>query len=116
MLEKLTDREFEGLRLRRPGRWMVAFLADWCPFCQRFRAHLESWRPPAGIRVAIGDVTDLDSVLWDRFAIEVVPTLVGFLDGAAVARRDGVAGRGLPTRSLDETARELTGHPHQRID
>ncbi|MHB1435174.1 MAG: thioredoxin family protein [Thermoplasmata archaeon] len=112
-MEKLADSQFEGKRLGRPGRWIVAFVADWCPFCQRFRGHLESWRPPAGVRVAIGDVTDLDSDLWDRFAIEVVPTLVGFADGAAVARRDGVAGRGLTPRALDALARELTEPAHQ---
>lgn len=112
-MERWSDPQFDGPRLVRPGRWIVAFLADWCPFCQRFRGPLEAWTPPPGVRVAIGDVTDLDSQLWDRFAIEVVPTLVGFVDGAVVARRDGIAGHGLAPRSLDEMARELTGHAQQ---
>ncbi len=112
-MERFTDRQFEGSRLGRPGHWIVAFLADWCPFCQRFGGPLAAWPPPTGIQVAVGDVTDLDSTLWDRFAIEVVPTLVGFRDGTVVGRRDGIAGRGLSPRALDEMARELDGSPHQ---
>jgi len=112
-METFTDVQFDGAKLGRPGRWVVAFLADWCPFCRRFRGPLEDWRPPTGVRAAIADLTDLDSPLWDRFAIEVVPTLVGFRDGTVVGRRDGIAGRGLSPRALDELARELNGSAHQ---
>jgi thiol-disulfide isomerase/thioredoxin len=115
-MDRLDDRQFDGDRLRREGRWAVAFLADWCPFCREFRTHWERWTPPDKVHVAMADLTDLDSELWERFSIEVVPTLVGFRDGVAIARKDGIAGRGLRTSDPEDLGRILATRAGHRID
>lgn len=85
---------FDGDRLDRDGLWAVAFLADWCPFCHEFAPRFESLGALGG-DLLVADVTDLESPLWDRFRLDIVPTVVVFRDGAAVTRADGVSMRGL---------------------
>jgi thiol-disulfide isomerase/thioredoxin len=98
-----TDRigieSFEDRRLVRPGTWAVAFLADWCPFCRAFV-------PPflglegLGFGIAIADLTDVESPLWERFEIEVVPSVIVFRDGVPVFRANGRYGEGLGPEDL----------------
>jgi|HubBroStandDraft_1064217.scaffolds.fasta_scaffold07693_5 thioredoxin 1 len=94
-MEKLGPGEFEGKRLKRRGTWVVAFSADWCPFCRSFLPEFEALRGSGPFEIAVGDLTDETSPLWDRFEVEVVPTLVAFREGEAIFRRDGRLGRGL---------------------
>lgn len=107
-LERLRSDAFAGRELRRPGRWAVAFLAEWCPFCRAFGpafAELNGGTAPA--HLAVGDVTSEESPLWDTFALEVVPTVLVFEDGGEVARFDGRSGEGLGPRDLAEIRRRL---------
>jgi thioredoxin 1 len=97
-LERLDARAFEGGKLRRSGTWAVVFLAEWCPFCREFGPLFASLANEA--KVAVGDLTDMESPLWEEFAVEVVPTVVVFRDGTAIFRRDGVLGEGLGARDL----------------
>lgn len=83
-----------------PGRVLVAFLADWCPFCRRFRPAFEALDGQIPATTALADVTDESSPLWDRFGIEIVPTLVLFEQGSPVARIDGTAGVGILPAAL----------------
>lgn len=99
-LNRIGPEAFEGERLQRAGAVAVAFLADWCPFCRAFEPEFASLATPHGRALAVADLTDLDSPLWDRFAIEVVPTVVVFRDGRTILRRDGVAGQGLGSADL----------------
>ena len=110
-VERLPAQAFDGDRLARPGTWAVAFVADWCPFCRRFRPEFEALPGPVGFRRGWGDVTDLESPLWDSFHLEVVPTVVAFRDGAVVFRIDGVAGVGLGPADLDALRQALTDPP-----
>src|SRR5580658_1330406 len=32
-MERFGPGAFDGRRLGRPGKWVVDFSADWCPFC-----------------------------------------------------------------------------------
>lgn len=48
----------------------------------------------------IADVTDLESPLWERFGLEVVPTLAAFRDGEVVLREDGRLGLGIESATL----------------
>lgn len=109
-MEKLGADAFDGERLRREGTWIVAFLADWCPFCRRFQSPYERLAPDDGFRVAVGDVTSEESRLWDVFRIEVVPTLVVFRDGQAVFRADGILGEGLPAEAIDQARAAALAH------
>jgi thioredoxin 1 len=94
-LERLGAADFDGVRLRRSGTWGVGFLAEWCPFCRSFEPKFEGLAGTTPAHLAIADVTDEESPLWERFSVEVVPTVIVFRDGEATFRRDGRLGRGL---------------------
>ncbi len=106
-LERLEADAFDGTRLRRSGTWAVAFLADWCPFCRAFAPRFERLAGTGSFQIAMGDVTDEASPLWDAFGIDVIPTVVIFRDGAPGFRRDGALGRGLSDSDLAAIRAEL---------
>lgn len=93
-LEQLDASAFSGRRLDRRGTWAVLFHAEWCGFCRRF-APMFATLGSDHAHLAIGDVTSDSSPLWDDFAIELVPTVIVFRDGAAVARFDARPSEGL---------------------
>jgi thioredoxin 1 len=101
-MERLGPKDFEGDRLRRKGTWAIAFLADWCPFCRSFRTLFDRFDGGGSFETAVADVSDYSSPLWDRFRIEVVPSLIAFRDGVAVHRIDGVPMEGLGPTDLDD--------------
>jgi len=101
-MDRLDAGSFEKTRLARDGVWIVAFIADWCPFCQRFLPQFSALEAETGFRVAIGDLTSEASPLWDEFRIEVVPTVAVFRDGRMVFRVDGILGTGLPPGGLEK--------------
>jgi thiol-disulfide isomerase/thioredoxin len=99
-MERLKSDAFEGERLVRKGTWAVAFLADWCPFCRAFLPKFEGLRGTGPFEIAVGDLTDENSPLWETFKVDVVPTLIAFRDGKAIFRRDGRLGQGLAPADL----------------
>ncbi|HTP56004.1 MAG TPA: thioredoxin family protein [Thermoplasmata archaeon] len=99
-IDRIDLREFDGVRLNRPGTWAVAFLADWCPFCDEFAPRFAALSD-AVPHLAIADLTSTENPLWDRFAIEVVPTVLVFRGGEVVARTDGRAGEGIDNAGID---------------
>lgn len=88
-------------RLLRDGGWVVAFLADGCPSCRRFRPRFESWDGGDSFRSAVGDVTYEESPLSDDLGIEVVPTIIVFRDGRPLLRRESDPEIGLPPDASD---------------
>jgi len=81
----------------------VLFLASWCPFCTRFLPAFESAAKVSGVPWARADVTEDESVFWDTFQIDVVPTVLVFKDGKPKFRKDGLRGRGLSEGDIKET-------------
>jgi len=112
-MEQLGPKDFEGPRLRRQGTWAVAFLADWCPFCRSFEALFERFDGSGKFTIAVADVSDYSSPLWERFAIEIVPTVLAFSDGEVVHRIDGVPMEGLGPGDL-ENLRGFLARPRDR--
>jgi len=100
-METVSPGEFDGLRLNRPGAWAVAFLADWCPFCREFRPLFEAFEGTGPFQTAVADLTDDENPLWERFGIEVVPSLIAFVDGRPTLRVDGISMEGLGPRDLE---------------
>jgi len=94
-LPRIGTEAFDGSRLSRTGTWAVAFLADWCPFCREFEAEIVRLTTSPTFGVVVADVTPPTSPLWDRFDLEVVPTVVVFRDGRPIYRADGIPGVGL---------------------
>jgi hypothetical protein len=45
--------------------------------------------------------------LWEIFQVEIVPTLIGFRDGGAIVRKDGVAGVGLGLPELEDALQKM---------
>jgi thioredoxin len=105
-MEELPVGAFEGTTLQRPGRYAVVFEADWCPFCRAFLPMFQTLEGDPSVRSARVDLTDLENPLWERFDVEVVPSIVIFRDGRVVARVDGVYGVGLGPAAV-ERARTL---------
>jgi thioredoxin-like negative regulator of GroEL len=99
-VERLTAADFEGVRLLRAGDWAVCFAADWCSFCQSFRKFFDPLEGRESFRVAIGDLTDTESSLWETFTIEVVPTLIAFRNGLTIQRWNGILGSGLKSGDI----------------
>ncbi len=109
-LETLAPAELEGNRLARKGTWVVAFVADWCPFCREFLPEF-SGMAGRGFELARADVTSYDSALWDDYRIDVVPTVVVFRDGNAIFRVDGRLGEGLDGNDLSKIVRAASSPP-----
>jgi thioredoxin 1 len=98
-MERLGPDSFVGRSLERKGNWVVAFLATWCPFCREFAPSFAALEQP-GVNLAVADLSQLTSPLWDLFEIEVVPTIIGFRDGKELVRLDGRLGEGLDEADL----------------
>ncbi len=111
MLERVGTEAFDGERFLRPGRWAVAFLAEWCPFCREFEPDFSAMPHAPGTSLVAADVSSLSSPLWDRFEVEVVPTVVIFEDGRPVFRVDSAEGEGLDAASLTRLRAALTSTP-----
>lgn len=92
---RVTDQEFEGPRLRLPGRWVVLFQGPWCPFCASFRQAYTRVAPPNGVRLAEYVMDDFYEPVPLTFDIEVIPTVIAFQDGAISWRHSGIPNRGL---------------------
>lgn len=104
--ERIGTDAFDGDRLRLPGTVVVAFLADWCPFCREFEPDFAGLASPS-VRLLVADVTSPESPLWDRFGVDVVPTVVLFHGGRVIDRADGVRGRGLQPSDLHRIMRAI---------
>ena len=105
-LERLGPGAFQGDRLARPGTWAVGFFAQWCGFCQAFAPSFAGLDGGA-THLAVGDLTDLHNPLWERFDIEIVPTVIVFRDGKAVLRVDGRPMEGLGSEDLEAVQHAL---------
>jgi thiol-disulfide isomerase/thioredoxin len=102
---------FEGDRLRRPGTAAVAFLAAWCPFCRDFETEFRRLSEEEDATFVIADASDTDSPLWERFRLEIVPTVVVFRDGLSFYRADGVPGEGLDPEAVEGIRKAVRPRP-----
>jgi len=101
MTERLPLEAFRGRALLRNGTWVVAFLADWCPFCRAFLTDFEALDGGTSFLTGIADLTDGESPLWENFAVEVVPALAVFSEGRPIHWQESDLGVGLPPAALD---------------
>jgi thioredoxin 1 len=104
----LKPNDFSGTRLLDSRNVLAVFYASWCPFCRRFLTIFEnSMMKKTNPQGALVDISDEDNPLWETFEVEIVPTLVGFRDRAAIVRKDGVAGVGLGMPELEDALQEM---------
>ena len=90
---------------------VVMFTTTWCPFCRRFKPKFVEVATKAVVRSVIAYIDDWENPLWDEYKIDVVPTLILFEGGKPVYRRDGVLGRGLGEKDLQD----LLAHAPQAV-
>ncbi len=79
----------------------VLFHATWCPFCRAFRPVFRDVMADNGDWAPIdATIDDEENSLWERYGIEVVPTVIFFDDGQVIRRLDGRRGVGLKQADL----------------
>lgn len=88
-LEILVDKDFSGTRLNRPGVYVVCFGATWCSITRRFMPKFIAERGRLPATLAVADITDYDSLLWDAFRIRITPSIIVFREGEVQFRVDG---------------------------
>lgn len=104
-LEILHASDFSGARLNRQGDYVVCFGAVWCPITRRFMPRFVAERGKVAGTLAIADITDLESPLWDTFSIKITPSILFFHEGELRARLDGKRFIGISTGALDRFER-----------
>lgn len=72
-----------------------------------FYSQFETAMNRAGLPWTEVDISDTEDPLWEAFEIKVVPTVIVFKEGQPVFRRDGILGRGLSRKALEETVEEM---------
>jgi thioredoxin 1 len=89
-------------------RVLALFSSTWCPYCQGFArsfdANVASYKFDLVIRV---NMDDYDSLLWDEYDVEAVPTLILFENGEIKDRLDAGSGVGLRESQFKEWLKTL---------
>lgn len=88
-LPVLGERDFSGTHLNRPGVFVVCFGAVWCPVTRRFMPKFVGERGRIEGTLAVADITETRSPLWDIFRIRITPSIIVFRDGEIQTRVDG---------------------------
>lgn len=90
----------QGLKgtLKVNERVVALFHASWCPFCTAFLPVFQRCAEGEGLVFLI--VQDDTETLGNRYAVEVVPTVLYFQKGAVAQRLDGALGVGLKEEQL----------------
>ena len=99
-MSELITKEEAFNALAAAGRPLaILFYSAWCPFCTDFLPVFEKHAAaaPENFRRALTD--DMPGI-EDRYAIEVVPTVLFFKGGKVAGRLDGVLAAGLSEPSL----------------
>lgn len=84
--------------LKEKDKVIALVYASWCPFCRRFLPIFEQYSREEKQYFLLAQ--DDRETIADKYAIEVVPTLLFFEKGALSKRLDGVPGIGLSENQL----------------
>jgi thioredoxin 1 len=106
-IEVTTVSDFRREVERASEPTLVMFTTSWCPFCRRFKPKFVEAATKADVRSVITYIDDWENPLWDEYKIDVVPTLVLFEGGKPAYRRDGILGRGLGEKDLQNILAHL---------
>lgn len=113
MLEVTKDNIDKALADSK-DRTVVLFYADWCPFCRKFKPQFEAYEGKAGVALAEAKINEEENPLWDRYKIDVIPTIVAFRYGKEIARRNGKAGIGLFDDDVKALIKQVSASPQPK--
>ncbi|HKW04075.1 MAG TPA: thioredoxin family protein [Nitrososphaerales archaeon] len=101
--EWLDEAEFQSRILGSKEPKIAVFEAKWCGFCRRFNELLKNFLPtnPPDAQLDVIDTDSGDGSLWEKFQIDIVPTIIVFKEGREIFRRNGVSMRGLNQGDLE---------------
>jgi thiol-disulfide isomerase/thioredoxin len=83
------------------GSVAVLFYASWCPDCHRFMPKFDEAAKSARVKVGKARIDEDENPIWDRFKIEVVPTLILF-EGGHEKERAEEKGEGIKKQQLEK--------------
>lgn len=86
---------------------VMLFFARWCPFCRAFKPSFEDLASSSNGGFGEIDISDEESEYWDKYDINVVPTLIAFSRGKVTARRDGKPHVGLSESDLKRLLEDI---------
>jgi thiol-disulfide isomerase/thioredoxin len=97
-MQKVTDEAGLDAALGA-DKTIVLFHTTWCPFCRSFLPEfVRQTQAKPGVVEAVID--DEDNSLWEKYSIEIVPTVLFFEKGKVVRRLDGKPYVGLTAGDL----------------
>jgi thiol-disulfide isomerase/thioredoxin len=88
------------------GPHIVVFAAHWCGFCRRFIELIRGAELSPARKILIVDADSDGGTLWDKYGIDIVPTIAVFDNGEVVFRRDGRPMVGLLRTDLESAISE----------
>lgn len=106
MKEVIGQATFEREVLKSPEAVIVVFEAHWCPFCRSFMPIIKAYEAQLPAPLVASILDEWDDPLWERYSVDVVPTLAIFRGGRLVFRIDGILGKGL----AEEDIKRLIAH------
>jgi thioredoxin-like negative regulator of GroEL len=99
-MDQFSAMDFQADRLRLVEECAVCFHTTWCPFCRDFLPGFEALEGTVPFRLALADISDESSPLWEDHSVEIVPTIIAFRAGRPFWRKDGIGGYGLDENDL----------------
>ncbi len=104
----LVDNE-QGLNetLKANERAIALFYASWCPFCVDFLPVFQKCAEGEGLGFLV--VQDDQETLGDRYAVEVVPTVLFFRNGKVARTAGRHPGCGPEREAVDQVYSDLCG-------
>lgn len=88
--------------LSKTKKTAVLFVLSHCPFCNAFKPSFETFSGECKKDCDFLEIVldDYDNPLWEKYKIDVVPTIILFDKGRIIERCDGIGGVGLKKEDL----------------
>lgn len=103
-MKELHDPEDLAAHFSVSGRTVVMFALSTCPYCAAFKPVFDAFakKKKEGFSFLRVFIDDYDCPLWEKYHIEVTPTVLLFEKGKIVSRLDGRPGEGLNAKDLEK--------------